>query len=288
LYIMGENPLLSEPDIQHVKESLENLEFLVVQDIFLTETAQLADVVLPASSFAEKEGTFTNTERRVQLIRQAVTPPGEAKADWQIIEDIAQEMGSSEFSFASAEEIFDEIAQLTPSYHGINYQKLQDEGVQWPCPENGHPGTPILHVDQFNKPDGKALFQPMEYLPPAEIPDGEYPFILTTGRSLYQYHTGTMTRQIEGLNQLYGEEMVEINGEDAQAMNINDGNLLEIKSRRGTIQARAKISSHLQKGMLAMTFHFHEAPSNCLTNPQRDPISGTPELKISAVQMKKL
>jgi formate dehydrogenase alpha subunit len=288
LYIMGENPLLSEPDIQHVKESLENLEFLVVQDIFLTETAQLADVVLPASSFAEKEGTFTNTERRVQLIRQAVTPPGEAKADWQIIEDIAQEMGSSEFSFASAEEIFDEIAQLTPSYHGINYQKLQDEGVQWPCPENGHPGTPILHVDQFNKPDGKALFQPMEYLPPAEIPDGEYPFILTTGRSLYQYHTGTMTRQIEGLNQLYGEERVEINGEDAQAMNINDGDLLEIKSRRGTIQARAKISSHLQKGMLAMTFHFHEAPSNCLTNPQRDPISGTPELKISAVQMKKL
>jgi len=288
MYIMGENPVLSEPDITHVKKALQNLEFLLVQDIFLTETAQMADVVLPASSFAEKEGTFTNTERRVQLIRPAVAPPGEARPDWQIISQLAQEMGSSGFDFSSAREVFDEMAQLTPSYQGISYQRLEKEGIPWPCTDKGHQGTPILHTEQFNKGDGRALFQPLEYLPPTETPDKEYPFILTTGRSLYQYHTGTMTRQVEGLNRLYGEETMEINGEDAQALDISDGDLMEISSRRGSIRARAKISSHLQKGMLAMTFHFSESPSNCLTNPERDPLSGTPELKISAVQIKKL
>lgn len=288
MYIMGENPLLSEPDIQNVKKALEKLEFLVVQDIFLTETAQMADVVLPASSFVEKEGTFTNTERRVQLIRPALQSPGDALADWQIITQLAQKMGSSQFNFSSAEEIFQEMTQLTPQYHGINYGKLQKEGVQWPCPNEEHLGTPILHVDHFNKDDGKALFQPLEYLPPSESSDNEYPFILSTGRSLYQYHTGTMTRKVNGLNQIYGEEQVEINEDDAKNFDINNGDLLEIESRRGIIKARVKINSKIQKGMLAMTFHFSESPSNCLTNPKRDPISGTPELKISAVKIRKL
>ncbi|GAB4306894.1 MAG: formate dehydrogenase subunit alpha [Methanobacteriaceae archaeon] len=288
MYIMGENPLLSEPDIKIVKEALKKLDFLLVQDIFLTETAKMADVVLPASSFAEKDGTFTNTERRVQLIRTAVPAPGEALPDWKIISMIAKTMGGDGFDFKNAEEIFAEISQLTPIYHGINYPSLEEQGIQWPCPEIGHHGTPIMHQDQFNKPDGKAIFQPLDYLPPAELPDKEYPFIMTTGRNLYQYHTGTMTRKIPGLEKLFGEELVEINPLDADENDINDGDLLEIISRRGMIKAKAKISSYIQKGMLAMTFHFNESPSNCITNPQRDPISGTPELKISAVKIRKL
>ena len=288
MYIMGENPLLSEPDIKNVKEALKKLDFLLVQDIFLTETAKMADVVLPASSFAEKDGTFTNTERRVQLIRTAVPAPGEALPDWKIISMIAKTMGGDGFDFKNAEEIFAEISKLTPIYHGINYPSLEEQGIQWPCPEKGHHGTPIMHHDQFNKPDGKAIFQPLDYLPPAELPDKEYPFILTTGRNLYQYHTGTMTRKIPGLEKLFGQELVEINPLDADENDINDGDLLEIISRRGMIKAKAKISSYIQKGMLAMTFHFNESPSNCITNPQRDPISGTPELKISAVKIRKL
>lgn len=288
MYIMGENPLLSEPDIKNVKEALNKLDFLLVQDIFLTETAKMADVVLPASSFAEKEGTFTNTERRVQRIRTAVNAPGEALPDWKIISMIAKTMGGAGFDFKNAEEIFDEISKLTSIYHGITYPSLEKQGIQWPCPDKGHHGTPILHIDQFNKSDGKAIFKPLDYLPPAELPDEEYPFILTTGRNLYHYHTGTMTRKILGLEKLFGEELVEINPWDADENNINDGDLLQIISRRGMVKARVKISSHLQKGVLAMTFHFNESPSNCITNPQRDPISGTPELKITAVKIRKI
>ncbi|MGC9517613.1 MAG: formate dehydrogenase subunit alpha [Methanomicrobiales archaeon] len=288
MYIMGENPLLSEPDIKKVHEALKKLELLIVEDIFLTETAKIADVVLPASSFAEKKGTFTNTERRVQLVNPALPAPGESLPDWEIISRIAREMGSSEFDYKTTEEIFDEITELTPIYHGMTYSRLENMGIQWPCPQKDHPGTPILHLDQFNKPTGKASFRSLDYMPSDEINNQEYPFILTTGRNLYQYHTGTMTRQIEGLNKLYGEEMVEINTFDADENGISEGDFLEIISPRGKVKARAKISNHLQKGLISMTFHFHETPSNCITNPKRDPISGTPELKITAVKIRKL
>lgn len=305
-YIMGENPLLSEPDIQNVKKALENLEFLVVQDIFLTETAQLADVVLPAASFAEKEGTFTNTERMVQLIRTAVKSPGLAKPDWWIISQLAlkmeekllaeresaesdsQNLPKSQFAHQSAGEIFQEMAEITPIYHGISHARLEKKGIQWPCPDENHPGTPVLHQEKFKTPNGLGKFHPLEYRPSAEVASEEYPLILTTGRSLYQYHTGTMTRKIEGMDKLEKPATVEINPQDAEDRNIQENDLVEIESRRGKIKLNAKISDHIQKGTLFMTFHFKEAPANCLTNPERDPISGIPELKISAVEARKL
>ncbi|MDO9043764.1 MAG: formate dehydrogenase subunit alpha [Methanobacteriaceae archaeon] len=306
VYIMGENPLLSEPDIQNVKKALENLEFLVVQDIFLTETAQLADVVLPAASFAEKEGTFTNTERRVQLIRPAVSVTGQSKPDWWIISQMACKMEEklsieresaesdalnlpeSQFNYQSAGEIFQEMAEITPIYHGISHARLEKEGIQWPCPDENHPGTPVLHQEKFNTPSGRGKFHPLEYRPPSEVANEEYPLILTTGRSLYQYHTGTMTRKIEGMDKLEKPATVEINPHDAEDRNIQENDLVEIQSRRGKIKVNAIISDHIQKGTLFMTFHFKEAPANCLTNPERDPISGIPELKISAVEVRKL
>ncbi|GAB6055638.1 formate dehydrogenase subunit alpha [Methanobacterium movens] len=288
LYIMGENPLLSEPDIQKVKMALENVEFLVVQDIFLTETARQADVVLPAASFAEKEGTFTNTERRVQRIKKAIIAPGDSKSDWEIISAIAKKMEKSGFDFKSAEEIFSEMTALTPIYGGISYDRLENQGLHWPCLDIDDPGTPILHQNQFNTPSHKGIFHPLEYIPSAEIPDEEYPFILGTGRSLYQYHTGSMTRKVNGLNYIDGEEFLEINPDDASNLNIKGGELLEISSRRGTIRARSRINPGLLSGCVSMTFHFQEAPANCLTQTARDPVSGTPELKISTVKIRVL
>ena len=226
LYIIGENPLLSEPDISHAREALERLEFLVVQDIFLTETAQLADVVLAGVSFAEKDGTFTNTERRVQRLRQAIVPVGNSKPDWWITNQLGQRMGAKGFDFEHPAEIMEEIASLTPSYGGINYKRLESGGLQWPCPTKDHPGTPILHTKQFTR--GKGKFIPVEYKPPMELPDQKYPLVLTTGRSLYQYHTGTMTRKVEGLNILKGEGEVELNPADASKLGIKNGEMVKV------------------------------------------------------------
>ena len=286
LYIMGENPMVSDPDLKHVEKSLDNLEFLVVQDIFLTETAQMADVVLPAASFAEKDGTFTNTERRVQRVRKGVKPPGKARADWEIIADLSTRMGY-EMRYRSAEEIFEEIAELTPSYAGISYQRLDKEGgLQWPCPTPKHPGTPYLHKDKFVR--GKGKFIPLEYKPSAEVPDKKYPFILTTQRSLYHYHTGTMTRKVEGLNVLRRSELVEINPKDAEALGVSDGEMVQVKSRRGLVTAKAKVTEDSPPGVVSMTFHFAESPTNMLTNPIVDPTAKTPELKVCAVKVEKL
>ncbi len=207
LYIMGENPMISDPDLTHVEASLKNLDILVVQDIFLTETAQLADVVLPSACFAEKDGTFSNTERRVQRIRKAVEAPGEAKADWQIISELATKMNYT-MEYSSAEEIMDEINGLTPSYAGITYERIEEEGLQWPCPNTEHPGTKYLHKDKFSR--GLGLFSAIDYRPSEELPDEQYPFILTTGRVLYHFHTATMTRRSEGLNEKYPESLAEI------------------------------------------------------------------------------
>jgi len=239
MYIIGENPMVSDPDLNHAESSLGNLELLVVQDIFLTETAALADVVLPATCFAEKDGTFTNTERRVQRVRKAVDAPGEARDDDKIICDIASRMGHP-MAYDSSEAIMDEISQVTPSYAGITYQRIDQEGIHWPCPNVEHPGTPILHREQFTR--GRGLFHAIDYIEPAEPTDDEYPMYLTTGRLLYQYHTGTMTMKSEGLNDRAPECFVEISPGDASRYNLRDGSLIHISSRRGDIDARASIS----------------------------------------------
>jgi formate dehydrogenase alpha subunit len=286
LYLIGENPILSDPDAGHVRDALSKLDFFVAQDIFLTETAELAHVVLPAASFAEKDGTFTNTERRVQRVRKAIEPIGNSKADWLITCQIAQRMGAKGFNFKQPSQIMDEIAELTPSYGGISYKRLKTGGIQWPCPTVEHPGTQILHTKQFTR--GKGRFIPLEYKPPAELPDNDYPLMLTTGRSLFQYHTGTMTRKVAGLNIFKGEEEVEINPQDAESLNLNNNDQIRVISRRGEITARVKVTDTSPPGVVFMTFHFAESPTNILTNPVLDPISKIPELKVCSIRVEKV
>jgi len=283
LYIMGENPLISDPDIHHVRSALEGLEFLVVQDIFLTQTARLADVVLPAASYAEKEGTFTNTERRVQRVRQAISPLGESKPDWQIICELSSKMGYK-MSYESPEEIMEEIASVTPVYGGIHYDRLEGAGIQWPCPTLDHPGTPVLHSDGFTR--GKGLFHTLEVIPASEMPDDDYPFLLSTGRVPYQYNSGTMSRRSEGLNKMYPEVMVEMNPIDAFALNVDDHSFVRIISRRGEVKVRVALTEMCQRGTLFLPFHFREAAANLLTYPGVDPVSKIPEYKICAVRIR--
>jgi predicted molibdopterin-dependent oxidoreductase YjgC len=286
VYCMGENPVLSEPEAKHAAEALRRLELLLVQDVFLTETAKLAHVVLPGVTFAEKDGTFTNTERRVQRVRKAVEPVGDSKPDWWITCQLGQRMGRSKgFKFAHPYQIMEEIADLTPSYGGISYDRLENGGLQWPCPTKEHPGTPILHAAMFTR--GKGLFVPLEYKPSMELPDKEYPFILTTGRSLFHFHTGTLTRKVKGLNVFRGEELVEMNPEDASALGITDGDMVKVVSRRGAVEAKAKVTDASPAGVVFMTFHFAESPTNQLTNPALDPKSKIPEFKVCAVRVEK-
>ncbi|MGC8735883.1 MAG: formate dehydrogenase subunit alpha [Dissulfurimicrobium sp.] len=285
VYIMGENPVLSDPDARHVEKSLKNLEFLVVQDIFLTETARLAHVVLPAACSYEKEGTFTNTERRVQLLHKTVQPPEGVRPDWEIICEIAKKMGADGFGYLNPSEIMNEIAELTPSYAGINYERLKKISLQWPCPNVTHPGTRYLHAERFTR--GKGKFVPLEYKPSIENPDHKYPFILSTGRNLFHYHTGTMTRKCSILNEMQNEELIEINPYDAKNLEIEDGDTVTISSRRGEIKAKAKVSERSPKGTVFMTFHFAESPTNQLTNSALDPVAKIPEFKVCAVNIKK-
>jgi len=286
LYLVGENPALSDPDIRHVWESLAKLEFLVVQDIFLSETAKFAHVVLPAASFAERDGTFTNTERRVQRVRKAIKPIGDSRPDWWIICQVAKRSGAKGFNYSHPFDVMEEIRHLTPSYGGINYQRLENGGLQWPCPTDDHPGTPILHVNTFVR--GKGRFVPLKYVPPAELPDENYPLILTTGRSLYHFHTGTMTRKVVGLNNIEPEGVVEISPEDASQLGIAQGDKVKISSRRGEVITKAKVTEASPPGVVFMTFHFAESPANILTNPKLDPISKIPELKVCAVTVRSL
>jgi predicted molibdopterin-dependent oxidoreductase YjgC len=253
--------------------------------MFLTETAQLADVVLPSVSFAEKDGTFTNTERRVQRVRKAIEPIGESKTDWEITCQIARKMGAKGFDFENPSQIMDEIASLTPSYGGITYSRLEAGGLQWPCPTQEHPGTPILHSAQFSR--GKGRFTPLEYKPPMELPDDEYPLILTSERSLYQFHTGTMTRKVAGLNTIHGEELLEMNPSDASALGIADGETVKVISRRGEVVTKARVTEASPIGVVSMDFHFAESPVNMLTNPALDPVSKIPEFKVCAVRVEK-
>jgi formate dehydrogenase alpha subunit len=286
IYLMGENPSLSDPDASHVREALRRLELFVVQDIFLSETAKLADVVLPACSFAERDGTFTNTERRVQRVRKAIAPVGDSRPDWWITCEIARRMGASGFDFESPAQIMDEIATVTPSYGGISFKRLETESLQWPCPTNDHPGTAILHTTLFSR--GKGHFVPLAYKPPAEMPDADYPLVLTTDRLLFHFHTGTMTRRVKGLNIFRNEELVAMNPQDAASLDIQDGETVAVISRRGRVTAKVKVTEAAPPGTIAMTFHFAESPTNELTNPALDPVSKIPEYKVAAVRVEKV
>lgn len=284
LYILGENPMLSDPDITHVEHALEKLEFLVVQDLFLTETAMLADVVLPGASFAEKDGTFSNTERRVQRVRKAVEPVA-GKADWEVIAEILTGMGFPH-KYCSASDVFDEMAKVTPQYAGMSFARLDEGSLQWPCPTPDHAGTKYLHQGKFSRGLGK--FSAVDFEPPAELPDAEYPFVLNTGRRLYHYHTGTMTRRARGLSIIYGEESIEINPADACKLGVCEGDQLKVSSRRGSITIKANVTDRVPQGMVFTSFHFAEAAVNFLTNSACDPIAKIPELKVCAVKIEKV
>jgi formate dehydrogenase major subunit/formate dehydrogenase alpha subunit len=282
LYIMGENPVLSDPDMHHTVAALKKLDLLIVQDIFLTETAALADVILPAACFAEKDGTFTNTERRVQRVRKTVNPQGNAKDDSWIIMEIASRLGY-EMKYDSIEEVFQEAGKLWPALAGISYKRIAMKGLQWPCPTLDHPGTQYLFKGGF--PRGRASFTPVRYRPSAELPDSEYPLLLSTGRQLFQYHTASMTRRIDAINAVSTRAYVEIHPDDAEKLGINHGNIVIVSSRRGSINIEAVISEKPSPGMVFIPFHFSEAAANILTNTALDPIAKIPELKVCAVKI---
>jgi len=284
LYVVGENPMVSDPDIGHVEKAIKNTEFLVVQDIFLTPTAELAHVVLPGTSFAEKDGTFTNTERRVQLLRKAIEPVGESKPDWEIIQEISNRFGY-EMNYESAEDIMKEISTLTPSYGGITYERLEGDGLAWPCPDKDHPGTKFLHKDKFAR--GLGLFHAIDYQPPAEVVDDEYPFWLSTGRVHVHYHTGTMTRVSPTLHAEIPEGKLEMHPEDGERLGVRQGEKVKVASRRGEIIAKVILTDRVDVGVVFMPFHFVETCANVLTNPAHDPIAKIPEFKVCAVKVEK-
>ncbi len=290
LYIMGENPMISDPDIKHVEEALKKLEFLVVQDIFMTETAEMAHVVLPAACYAEKDGTQTNTERRVQRLRKAQEPPGQAKGDWEIFAELAAKMGyAKQFPWKSSEEVFNEIAKVTPSYGGMNYERVSTpESVHWPCPALDHPGTPILHIGKFSHPDGIGIFSPVDFKPPAEVPDAEYPYIFTTGRNLFHWHCGGMTRRSESLDAEEKTGWIEINVDDAKKLGVADGEMVRAKTRRGEIKVPARVTKDIMPGVMFMPFHFAECAANVLTINALDPIAKIPEFKACAINVEKI
>ncbi|HEX3152711.1 MAG TPA: formate dehydrogenase subunit alpha [Gemmataceae bacterium] len=287
MYMMGENPFLSDPNTNKVRKSLANLEFLAVQDIFLTETAEFADVVLPASSFFEKEGTYTNTDRRVQIGRPALKPPGDARLDWQVICEIANRVGYP-MSYTSPSEVFAEFASLSPSYHGLNYENLGLNGKIWPCPDPEHSiGELVLFHDRFPTPSGRGKFVPAEFSKADDLPDQEYPLVLNTGRVLEHWHTGTMTRRSQALDAISPGPFVEINPADLSALGVADDEVVTVRSKRGAIRLPARSSLRVQRGSVFIPFHFREAAANVLTNDALDPFGKIPEYKFCAVRVEK-
>jgi len=286
MMVVGENPMISDPDITHVQEALQSLDLLVVQDIFFTETARLAHVVLPACSFAEKEGTYTNTDRRVQRTRRAIPPIGDSKPDGQIIGELAREMGYEGFLYASEDKIMEEIAALTPSYGGITYERLdRGEVLHWPCPEEMHPGTPFLHEKGFAR--GRGRFFAVDHVPPPELPDAEYPYLLNTGRVPFHFHGGSMTRRIERLDREVSTGYVDIHPEDAGKLEVQEGDRLRVASRRGEVTACARITEEVDPGMVFMPMHFSESAVNILTDTKLDPQAKIPNLKVCAVRLQR-
>ena len=295
LYILGEDPIMSDPDTGHIRKCLDAVDFLVLQEIFPSETSQYADILLPGVSFAEKEGTYTNTERRIQKVQKAIEPLGEAHPDWQIISDLAKCMqavserkpdGGTQagWQYQTPGDIMTEINAMTPSYAGITYARLErGERLQWPVPNMEHPGTPILHINKFAR--GAGRFAPLDDIPPAEIPDEDYPMLLSTGRVLYHWHGGQMTRRSKGLLAVYNKALVEISPEDANRMGIENQDRLRLTSRRGSVQAEAWITDRVPAGMVYANFHFPESSANELTIAALDPISKIPEYKVCAVKV---
>lgn len=284
VYIVGENPMVSDPDVHHVEKALRQAELLVVQDIFLTPTAELAHVVLPGASFAEKDGTFSNTERRVQRVRKAIEPIGESRADWEILQDLSTRFGYP-MKYESPAEIMAEVATVAPSYGGISYDRLEGEGLFWPCVNKDHPGTRVLHQGKFSR--GLGLFHAIDFKPPAEEIDTEYPFWLTTGRVHVHYHTGTMTRNSPSLHAEMPEGFLEINPQDAKVLGVRAGDRVKVSSRRGEMVTRVDCTKRVTPGMVFMPFHFVETCANILTNPANDPIAKIPEYKVCAVKLEK-
>lgn len=281
MYILGENPVLSDPNTNYIRSGLEKLEFLVVQELFLTETAEYADVVLPAASFAETNGTFTNTERRVQRVRKAIEPlPG--RTNWQVISALATKLGYP-FNYPDTETIFAEMASLNPLYGGINYARIEQKGLQWPCPTGDHPGTPYLHNQTFTR--GLGLFQSIDHIPPAELPDQEYPYLLNTGRILYHYNV--TTPYSAGIQSMWSEEYAEVNPEDAAKLGVEYGDKVKVYSRRGELVTRIQVTDRVPPGVIWMSFHYSESPANVLTSAALDPITKTGEYKVCAVNIVK-
>ena len=299
LYIIGENPMTSDPDLNHVRYSLQNTEFIVLQELFFSETAQFADVIFPAASFAEKDGTVTNTERRIQRVRKAVDPPGEAMPDHWIIMQLAKRMMAlgattpdpdapfADWEYQSWRDILEEINALTPIYAGVTAARLEaGEALHWPVFGPDHPGTPILHVGKFSR--GKGRFVASDHVPPAELPDEDYPLILTTGRVIYHWHGGEMTHRARGLEAMYPEALVEIHPKDARKAGVGEGDLIKLASRRGEIVAKAQVTDRVEPGLVFATFHFAESAANFLTNPALDPQAKIPEYKVCAVRVERM
>jgi formate dehydrogenase alpha subunit len=284
LYVMGENPMMSDPDQNHVRKALEQLDFLVVQDIFPTPTTEFADVVLPAASYAEKDGTFTSTERRVQRVRKAVEPVGESRSDWEILCDVAGRAGYDNMQYDSVGEILDEIATVTPIYGGMSFDRIDQVGLQWPCPTQEHAGTAVLHVGKFSR--GLGAFSPAEYRPSTELPDEEYPFVLSTGRCYFHFHTGTMTRRSQLLHREERFPYVEISPRDARHLEIHDRTWIYVATRRGEVKAMARVTDVAHDGVLFMPFHFEEGPANLLTINALDPVAKIPEYKVCAAKIR--
>jgi predicted molibdopterin-dependent oxidoreductase YjgC len=284
LFIMGENPIISDPDIAHAEAWFRSVEFLAVQDLFLTETARYADVILPGASFAEKTGTFVNTERRIQLAHEAIVPPGEARPDWHILVELSNRVGLPT-SFGSPEEVMAEISALAPSWTGVTYDRLAGGGLQYPVPDGDHPGTAFLFADRFPTEDGRARFHAVEYADPGELPDEEFPFVMGTGRQLYHWHTGTMTRRSRGLDAREPVPTVEVHPDDAAELGVTDGDLVRITSRRNTMLISVRISDRVARRQVFVPFHFREAAANLLTNPVLEPHAKMAALKVCAVRL---
>jgi len=289
LYVYGENPAMSDPNTTHSVKAFESLDFLVVQDIFMTETARLADVVLPGASFAEKDGTFTCSERRVQRVRKAVNSPGEAKTDLAIIDQVYKRIDreGAPAGPADPKELFAEAASLWPGIGGMSYERLERESLKWPCPTEDHPGTDYLFAESFNREGGKALFSVVPFVASDELPDKEYPYVLTTGRELFHYHTGTMTRRSKGLDKVAPEPFVELNPADADVLGVGNGEKLTVSSRRGKIRLKARVSSIVPPNVVFIPFHYKEAAANLLTSDAMDPVCKIMEAKVCAVQLEK-
>jgi predicted molibdopterin-dependent oxidoreductase YjgC len=286
LYLIGENPAQTEPNAHHVEEGLAGVEFLMSQDIFLNDsTRKYAHVVLPASSFAEKDGTFTNTERRISRVRAAAPLPGEAKVDREIVILMAKALGADWPEYPDAESVWNELADLSPNWYGIRYDRLEENGMQWPCTDLDHQGTPYLHAPRPALPSGRGRFFPVEYQPPIEEPDSEYPFVLSTGRTLYHYNSATMTMREQGVVDKQEEPFVEINAEDAATLGLAEGDPVRLVSRRGELEASTVISERVYPGLVWMALHFAKARVNWLTHDVGDPLIGTPEYKVCAVRV---